>query len=160
MARTFAALFGASLFAFSPATAQLSGNLPFNGFILGSCTVTVGSAGVLEIDGDGNQLSSQNPGGQAATASIVTTSLGYRVRVAAPSLFTLAPAGGGTGVTFGANYSATGATVLNGVLAGLLSLLGLGTTNLSVHAVADRAAGVFPPGDYQLETTVTCDTLL
>lgn len=160
MTARFLAACAALLLLAAPAAAQTSGDVLFNGFILGSCTVTVGAAGTLELDGDGNQLSSQNPGGAPATATIVTTSIGYRVDVDPPTAFTLEPAGGGTGVAYSASYSATGATILNNVLAGLLSVLGLGTTNLTIHASADRASGVFPPGEYQMPVTVTCDSLL
>ncbi len=159
MANRLLVLCGLLWLSAGPAAAQSSGDLLFNGFILGSCTVTVGTAGTLELDGDGDQLSSQNPGGAPATATIVTTSIGYRVDVDPPSAFTLEPSGGGTGVTFSASYSATGATILNNILAGLLSILGIGTTNLSVHASADRASA-FPPGEYQMPVTVTCLSIL
>ena len=128
----------------------------FNGLILDTCVVAILSTGTLAADATYTSLSSENAGGARGAATVVTTSLDFDLQIDSPVGFSAMPAGGDTGVTYGALVSATGVTSLVDIVDGALSALGLGLTTLSVGATATRGAGVFPAGSYQLPVTVRC----
>ena len=138
------------------ASAQTSGDVQFNGLILDICLVAILGSGTLAPDAAYMSLSSENPGGARGGATIVTTSTNFDLVVDAPASFSMAPAGGDTGVSYNALVSATGVTLLTDILDGALSALGLGLTTLSVGATATRGAGNFPAGAYQMPVTVRC----
>lgn len=138
------------------ASAQTSGDVIFNGLILDTCVVAIVSTGTLAADATYTSLSSENAGGARGSATVVTTSVDFDLQIDTPVGFSAMPAGGDTGVTYGALVSATGVTSLVDIVDGALSALGLGLTTLSVGATATRGAGVFPAGSYQLPVTVRC----
>lgn len=138
------------------AMAQTSGDVIFNGIIPDSCVVAVLTSGTLAADATYTSLSSENAGGARGSATVVTTSVNFDLQIDSPTGFSAMPAGGDTGVTYGALVSATGVTSLIDVVDGALSALGLGLTTLTVGATATRGAGVFPAGSYQLPVTVRC----
>ena len=139
-----------------PASAQTSGDVLFNGLIFDTCIVLIVGSGTLAPDSAYTSLSSENPGGARGGATIVTTSTNFDLVIDAPASFSMAPAGGDTGVSYDALVSATGVTLLTDILDGTLSSLGLGLTTLSVGATATRGSGIFPAGAYQMPVTVRC----
>jgi hypothetical protein len=153
--KTCAAIAAGLLFA-GQASAQSSGDVLFNGLIFDTCIVLILGSGTLAPDATYTSLSSENPGGARGGATIITTSANFDLVIDAPVSFSMNPAGGDTGVTYGGLVSATGVTVLGDILDGALSALGLGLTTLSVGATATRGAGIFPAGAYQMPVTVRC----
>lgn len=149
---------GGALAAVAPgaAVAQSSGDILFNGLILDTCIVTVASSGTLGASADFSTLTSESAGGSRGAAAVLTTSASFNLEVDPPAAFSLAPAGGDSNVTFNALYSASGATVLGNLAAGVLSSLELGLTTVSVGAEAEKSTGFFPAGAYQLPVTIRC----
>lgn len=140
-----------------PAANAVNGTVIFNGTILATCLITIGTPGTLVASADFTELSSQNGGGLSGTATVVTTGLGYSLSTSAPASFTSAPADGDANVTFSSSYSASGVTSLLDVVGSVTSPLGLGITNVEVDLAATKSAGIFPAGSYTAEVTVTCE---
>ncbi|EKF20948.1 hypothetical protein [Nitratireductor pacificus] len=145
------------LAAISTSAGAVDGSVIFNGTVLSTCLITIGTPGTLAANAGFTALSSDEAGGISGTATILTTGLGYNVSTAAPSAFTSAPAGGDDSVTFASSYSASGVTSLLDVVGTLTSPLGLGLTNLNVDLTATKSAGHFPAGVYSAVVTVTCE---
>ena len=141
---------------FSPAVAQTTGDVTFNGTVLDSCLVVIGTPGNLAPNTNNTLLSTDETTGLEAAATITTTSASFDVNVDVPTGFASAPSGGDTAVTYAADYSATGATTATDVNAGTATDLGFGVTALTVGASATKTTGVFPAGIYQMQTTVRC----
>jgi hypothetical protein len=130
--------------------------------LIGSCTIEIVSSGEMKSNPSINQLSSKTAGASAAQVRLKPASLlcavlslldCWGVRVDAPAGFGTAPSGGGTGVTFASSY------VLGGVeYPGTVETpMPNGTHVVAVHLAAQRAAGVFPAGDYEATVTVRCE---
>ena len=153
-----APLFSAFLVAISTSSAgAVEGSILFNGTVLSTCVITIGTPGTLVTNAGYTVLSSQEPGGIAGTATILATGLGFNVSTAAPTAFTSAPAGGDDAVVWSSGYSASGVTTLVDVVGSVTSPLGLGLTNLDVDLTAAKSAGNFPAGNYSAVVTVTCE---
>ncbi|WDI32985.1 hypothetical protein PUV54_07215 [Hyphococcus flavus] len=140
------------------ARAQTSGNVQFDGLILDVCVLLITGSGTIAPNATYTQLSSEIGGGSRGGATVTTTSTNFNLVVDTPTGFSSMPAGGDANVTYSALFSATGVTILNDVLEGVLSPLGLGLSTVSVGVTADKSAGVFPAGAYQLPVTVRCES--
>ncbi|MGF1545267.1 MAG: hypothetical protein ACFB00_12350 [Parvularculaceae bacterium] len=140
----------------SPALAQSTGNVQFNGVVLDSCIVVVGTPGLLQPNAQSNALSSAETGGLPGLATVTATSADFDLEVDPPVAFASAPAGAETNAAFAASYSAAGATNATDTPAGAPTSLGFGVTAVTVNASATKSAGAFPAGAYQLETVVRC----
>ncbi len=147
----------AALCAANSAIAQTSGDVIFNGSLLDICIVAVSTPGTITPNASYTSMSSENPGGGRGLALVTTTSLNFDLAIDAPTTFTSMPVGGDSGVSYDALVSATGVTSLTDVVAGALSSLGLGVTNLQVGVTATKGAGVFPAGAYQIPVTIRCE---
>lgn len=139
------------------AAGAVEGNVIFNGSVLSTCIITIGTPGTIAANGDFTELSSKETGGLPGTATILTTGSGFNVSTAAPAAFTSAPSGGNSSVTFASTYSASGVTTLLDVVGTVTSPLGVGLTNLDVDLSATKSIGHFPAGNYTAEVTVTCE---
>lgn len=137
--------------------AAVTDTVIFNGNVISTCLITVGTPGILSTNGAMNVLSSSEAGGVSGTATVVTTGAGFNLSTSAPSTFFLAPAGGDDDVSFATHYSASGVTSLLDVVGSVTSPLGLGLTNVDVDLSATKSAGVFPAGNYTAEVTLTCE---
>ncbi|WP_246225868.1 hypothetical protein [Chelativorans xinjiangense] len=135
----------------------VNGTVIFNGSVLSTCLITIGTPGTLAASADYTMLSSTEAGGSSGTATILTTGAGFEVSTSAPVTFVAAPAGGNDSVTFASSYSANGVTSLLDVVGSVTSPLGLGLTNLDVDLAATKSAGAFSAGNYTAEVTVTCE---
>ncbi|KFB09790.1 hypothetical protein [Nitratireductor basaltis] len=133
------------------------GTVTFNGTVLPSCLITIGTPGTLAADASYSQISSKNVGGIAGTASVVATAPTFSLSTTAPVAFTSAPAGGGDDVTFASTYSTNGVTSVTDVAGGVATQLGLGLTNVDVDLTATKASGAFPAGNYVADVTITCE---
>lgn len=131
----------------------VTGNVIFNGDVSNTCAITIVDAGILTTNVGQTQLSSENAGGQAGTATVVATSSAYQVSVNAPAAFNAgSPAAPST---FAAKYSTTGAsTYTNATVANPLAA---GTTNVSVNLAANKTAGSFPTGTYSATVILRCE---
>ncbi|WP_048646516.1 hypothetical protein [Nitratireductor soli] len=153
-----APLFSVFLVAISTSSAgAVDGSVLFNGSVLSTCLITIGTPGTLVANPGYTVLSSEEPGGIAGTATILATGLGFNVSTAAPAAFTSAPAGGDDSVVWSSAYSASGVTSLLDIVGNVTSPLGLGLTNLNVDLTATKSAGHFPAGTYSAMVTVTCE---
>lgn len=139
----------------SPATAQSTGVVTFNGLVLPSCVLTLGTPGLLAAGADGHELSSDRAGGVSGMASLLSTGAGYKLQMDAPSSFRLAPAGG-QAESITTRYEASGATVAASTNVGAPLSLGIGLTNLDVDMTARKDTGIFPAGAYAADVLVRC----
>ncbi|MCR4267813.1 hypothetical protein [Nitratireductor sp. ZSWI3] len=150
-------LISALIFVSASPAAAVEGSVIFNGTILSTCLITIGTPGTLAANADFTELSSEAPGGISGTATILTTGIGYNLSTSAPAAFTSAPAGGDDAVVFASSYSASGVTSLLDVVGTVTSPLGLGLTNVDVDLTATKSSGNFPAGSYTAQVTVTCE---
>lgn len=151
-------LLGAALVAaltVQPAAAQI-GDVTFDGVVVDTCDLIIGSAGLLDTANGNTELTSESGLGTSALAAITTTGSGYNLQVENPTGFALAPAGADANTTFEANYSAAGVTNVNDVVAGVDTPLATGLTNVMVDAKATKSSGTFPTGVYQMKSKVKC----
>ena len=148
------ALASALLAAPIPAFAA-TGDVQFDATVNNTCTIAVGPAGLLASNVGQTVLSSSIAGGTAGTADITATSAAYQVSINAPIAFTSAPVGGGTGVTFAANYASAGATTL--ASGNTARPLNTGVSNVTVNMSATKAAGSFPTGTYAAIVVLRCE---
>ena len=131
--------------------------IPFSGTVDPVCTILVDSPGTIAPNTDHTALSSQEAGGSPGVATIQTSNANFSVSTTAPTVFTSAPTGGDTDVTFATFYSASGATTLDNIAGSSASVLDQGTTTLSVDLTATKASGTFPDGNYAADVVVTCE---
>ncbi len=148
------AVLAAAMAAPLPAYA-VTGDVQFDAVVNNTCTIAVGPAGVLDTNVGQTVLSSSTGAGAAGTAIITATSAAYSVNVNAPAAFTTAPVGGGTNVTFAANYATAGATTLaSGTGARPLNT---GVSNVTVNMSATKSSGSFPTGTYAAVVVLRCE---
>jgi hypothetical protein len=126
----------------------------FSGTVLSTCSLTVGSAGVITSNAGGTTLSSNNSGGSSSVVTAIATGASFNVTAEAPSSFTV---GNSTNVTFAATYDLTGATSATGVSGAVQTLLGVGSTTVDVDLTATKSSGVFEAGAYSASVTVRCE---
>jgi hypothetical protein len=134
-----------------------TGSVPFTGIVTAACVLTVGTPGVLGTSADFTTMSSASSGGSPGTIAALATGAAFRVSAIAPSDFTTAPAGGGTGTTFTASYAGSGATSIGSTPGATTTLLAPGLTNLSINLAAHKTTGVFSAGAYVAEVLVRCE---
>lgn len=131
----------------------VTGNVIFNGDISNTCSITIVDAGILAANVGQTQMSSENTGGQAGTATIVTTSANYAISLNAPTAFNagspVAPS------TFAAKYSTTGASTYSNQTGS--NPLAAGTSNVAVHLAANKTTGSFPTGTYSATVVLRCE---
>ena len=130
--------------------------------LLGSCSIEVLSPGAMAANASIDTLGSKQAGGQSAQVRVQPFSLVcavlslldcWGIKAVAPAGFTAFPAGGDTGVTFGATYVLGGVEYPGGVETPMPN----GTHLVEVDLTAQRAAGVYPSGVYQAIVTVRCE---
>lgn len=132
-----------------------TGDVQFDATVNNTCTIAVGPAGLLATNVGQTVLSSSIAGGTAGTADITATSAAYQVSINAPTAFATAPTGGGTNVTFAANYSSAGATVL--AAGNTARPLNTGVSNITVNMSATKTSGSFPTGTYAAIVVLRCE---
>ncbi|MEM6650305.1 MAG: hypothetical protein AAF603_08650 [Pseudomonadota bacterium] len=124
-----------------------------------TCTVVVGTPGILAPNSDNTMLSSTQAGGQPAIVTVAATAALYKVDIDSPTTFTLAPSGGDTDMSYATEFDATGVTTLTDIAAGASVNLNLGVTVLSIDATAQKTSGIFPAGSYSMSSTVECSSI-
>ncbi len=134
-----------------------TGDVPFNGTVSAECVVNVGSAGILTVNGTYDVLGSQQAGGAAGTATILATDASFSISADAPAAWDSSPAGGGTSVTFGANYSTSGATTIAQTNGTIATALNQGNTAVNVNMDGTKSAGIFPAGSYAATVVLRCE---
>jgi hypothetical protein len=132
-------------------------DIPFNGTVVASCVLTVGTPGILAVNSDSTILGSQQSGGLAGSANALTTGTGYSVSVSSPASFTLGPADASDNVTFSSSYQGSGATNFSQTSESTSTSLNLGLTTIGVDLTATKTSGIFSAGNYTAATTVTCE---
>lgn len=165
MVRHFLKLAMATAFVAVPMQANaVTNNIPFNGTVTHTCTITLTNAGgTLAADTANFQsLSSTNAGGQAGTADIVATGNTFQISIDAPSTFDSEPVADASAETFSASYSTSGANTLTGSATGGNnsggSTLSMGTTNVSVDLAASKSGSdVFEAGSYSATVVLRCE---
>lgn len=148
---------GVAAFALAPVQASaVTGNIPFNGTVTHTCTITVGPAGALAADASFQTLSSSIGSGSAGTASIVATGNGFNISVDAPTLSK--PAADTTSETLASSYSTSGATSVSGADTDPANNLSNGTTNVSINMSATKSGSdVFEAGAYTGTVVLRCE---
>lgn len=132
----------------------VTGNVIFNADVQNTCAITVVDAGTLTANVGQTVLSSENAGGSAGTATIVTTSAAYQISVNAPTVFSTVPVGGAAD-TFAAKYSTTGDSAYVDQTGA--NPLATGTHNVSVDLAASKTTGSFPTGLYAATVVLRCE---
>ncbi len=132
-------------------------NVPFAGTVISTCTLAIGTPGVLAPSSDYKTLGSTQPGGTSGSVTVISTGSSFRISADAPSSFAIAPADGNTNVSFVARYQATGATTIGQTIGSTATTLLPGLTTLGVDLTATKSAGVFSQGLYQTEVIVRCE---
>lgn len=135
----------------------VTGDIQFDGTVSNTCSITVVDAGTLATNVGQTVLGSEETGGAAGTATIVTTSAAYSISADAPSAFTNAPTGGNTNVTFAANYSASGASSIGQTDGGTATGLSTGSYDVNVNMAATKSTGSFPSGSYDATVVLRCE---
>lgn len=132
-------------------------DLSFTGLILDTCTIVVATDGVLAANPEANQLSSKNAGGVPGTATVVTNSDSSVVEVIAPVTWTQQPLNSGNDTAFSTSYSIpVGASTTGEVDGTVQTSLGFGPSELIINATADKGAGAYSGGQYELVATLRC----
>lgn len=134
-----------------------TGNVPFAATVLSTCTVTVGTAGVMAANSDFTVLDTEEAGGNAGLAAVVSTGAAFSVSVDEPTAFLISPTGGNDNLSFDVKYDATGVTTASGVIGSVATLLNPGLTTVSVDLKATKSVGVFSEGAYTTEAVVRCE---
>lgn len=150
-------LAGASALVVLAAPAAHAAGVGFNGLITSSCALTIGLDGTLTTNPGGTTLASNQSGGSAATALILSTASTYKLEVDPVTSFTLAPTGGQPDAV-AVTYNATGVTTVTARAAGTPLNLGLGLTNVTVDLSATKSSGIFPSGLYHADVVMRCVT--
>ncbi|MEO1745951.1 MAG: hypothetical protein AAFR13_05405 [Pseudomonadota bacterium] len=137
--------------AYAPAVAQNNGNDNQ------SCAISIDDDGIFRANPKATVLSSRELGGRPGRATVTATNSRYRISVAAPTGFNLAPAGGNVNTRFEAYMSATGAANFATVPSGVEEKIKRGSTDVEVHFEAERFDGSFPSGQYQATVVLRCE---
>ncbi|HEX2146839.1 MAG TPA: hypothetical protein VHG11_04215, partial [Pseudorhizobium sp.] len=121
----------------------------------GRCIIRLDTPGRLTASPNLRELSSIY--GTPATATITTEGFGHSVYARPPATFSTAPLHADDDVTFATTYSGHGDTVIHPTDGHLSTRLNPGTTYISVHIRARKERGLFPPGGYRADVTLTCE---
>lgn len=144
------------LIALTTGQAASAGTSSLLGNIASSCTLTLGSNGILAASTDATSLSSKNAGGAPAGLLLLSTGA-FKLEVDTLSSFALAPTNGQPD-TLDVTFNATGVSVSTGRLAGSALNLGIGLTNVTIDTVATKTSGIFPAGAYRADVVTRCVT--
>lgn len=150
------ALMGAAAaMALVPFQAQaVTGDIPFNGTVADTCTITAIGSGTLDSNTAFSEIGSGHGSGASGSAVITTNATTFDVGVDAPTAWGSSPAG--TPVTsFTAEYSTSGANTIATTSADT-SLSAAGVTNVTVDMNASTA-GAFPSGTYSAIVVLRCE---
>ena len=136
---------------------------------IGTCTVVISSPGILTPSADLRSLSTANPGGRAARATVSTILNGgfphltcslvaqvncFRVTLVPPTQFSSAPRDGDAGVLFTAQMQPQGGSSLLNLLSAVVLN---GTQTIDLTLTATKTQGSFTAGTYQAEQTIRCE---
>ena len=122
--------------------------------LVSSCTLALATPGVMTASASGTVLGSEQPGGSAATLTLVALGTLPTVSFSAPSL-TASPGGWSASHTDEMRYTSTrGANQAYTSSSSSFSETGL-TDTFTVHGRVTSADG-FAAGNYTLTTVVTC----
>lgn len=131
-------------------------NTTFTGVIPPSCLVTISTPGLIGASSDQTVLSTEETGGLAAVAAVVTNSTTSTIQVIPPVAFSVAPASGNANTTFATSYDTTGVTVADVADGNTVTALNLGLTAMTIDASATKSSGTFDAGAYEFVATVRC----
>lgn len=131
-------------------------DVPFGGTISDTCTITVGSAGVLGTNATFDTIGSQQTGGSAGQATVYTNNSTLSLVASAPTGWSARPTGADDNATFSSSMSASGATAFSNIAHGNPQTLGHGVTAVDVDMQAVHGSGVFTAGLYSSLVTLTC----
>lgn len=136
--------------------AQAQTAVQFDGAVVASCVLSVGTPGVLGVSASsGTEIGSEQPGGVAAVLSVVATAGAPTIAFSAPTLSVKPGAYSGT-PTVSLKYSSPGGAnqAYTSSASQYTNTTALGDT-VTLNAKATDSAG-FPAGNYRIQTTATC----
>ena len=122
---------------------------------LGVCTL-VASDGTLAASPDFTHLSSANSGGVHGTVTATVVGLGVTIQLLPPAVFTSAPSGGNTNISFSTQMTGTGATLISLTVGTTPISLLAGITTANIDLTATKSSGVITAGSYLADLTVRC----
>ena len=140
----------------------VTGNVPFNGTVTHTCTITVNNGGTMVSDASFQTLASNIGAGVNGDADIVATGNTFQISIDAPNAFDSQPASDTTAETFNASYTTSGANSHSGSAAGGsnsgTNTLAMGTTNVDIDLSASKGGSdVFEAGAYQATVVLRCE---
>ena len=140
--------------AIAAASPVAAANVDLSATLVNSCTLTVGTSGVMTPASNGTRISSEEVGGIAATLNVIALGAIPTISFSAPSLIA-SPAGWSGSPTNEIRYTSTGganqaytSSSSNAPLAGLID-------SFTINGRVSNANG-FAAGNYTLRTVVTC----
>lgn len=133
-----------------------SGDVPFEGTIVDTCVITVGSGGTITPNSAYNVLSSKEAGGSSGRAALLVTGDSYSVTAEAPTAWSVAPASASS-ATFAAEYDLAGANTASNVAGATATQLANGTTNVNVDLTATLPSGAYEAGNYRAVVVLRCE---
>ena len=133
-----------------------SGDIPFNGTIVDTCVITVGSGGTIAPNSAYTVLSSKEAAGSAGKATLLVTGNAYSVTAEAPAAWSTAPASASS-ATFASEYDPSGANTAANVPGATATPLANGTTNVDVDLTAALPSGAYEAGTYRAVVVLRCE---
>ena len=133
-----------------------SGDVPFNGTIVDTCVITVGSGGTITPNSAYTVLSSKEAGGTSGRAALLVTGNSYSVTAEAPTAWSTAPASASS-ATFASEYDLSGANTAANVTGSTATRLANGTTNVNVDLTATLPSGNYEAGNYRAVVVLRCE---
>jgi hypothetical protein len=133
------------------------GNIPFSGSVQDTCIISVGNTGTLSVNTNHTVLGSEEAGGSAATATVLTTGEGYSLRADAPTAFQTTATTGNNNVSFEANYKASGASSIGKTDGKIASPLNRGSTSVDIDMSGTKTSGTFEAGSYDAIVLLRCE---
>lgn len=133
-----------------------SGDIPFNGTIVDTCVITVGSGGTIAPNSAYSVLSSKEAAGTSGKATLLVTGNAYSVSAEAPAAWSTAPASASSAV-FASEYDLSGANTAANVAGATATPLANGTTNVNVDLTATLPSGTYEAGTYRAIVVLRCE---
>lgn len=139
--------------AFAIPSQALAETVTFSTTTTASCTITLSTGGSLAPSSEGTELGSEQPGGSAATISLLAVGNSPTVRFGTPNL--TAPTGD-SGSIPQIKYSSLGGASQNYTSSETTTTPGVLVDTFTVDAKVTNTGG-FQAGTYSVSTEVTCE---
>lgn len=132
-------------------TSAQAQSVSFTGTVVNLCVLTISTPGVLAVESTGQQLSTAQTGGVAATLAVVATGTNPTITFSSPTL--TGPSAGGA--TTQLAYSSVGGASRTYDTSGYVYAMNRLLDTITVNGRATNSSG-FRSGSYTITATATC----